>query len=81
MKILDQLPPDGRSGKRYPWREMLDGQPREIQRGEDFSCKLDAMTRQIYAQAERMRLIVEVRVDRDREAIAFQAVRPPRKSV
>lgn len=52
-------------GRKYPWDEWLDGQPRRLVGGEDFTIDPLYMTQAIHATGRRRRITVRTRRDGD----------------
>jgi len=71
-RIIEESPPEWRA-RRYPWQEWLDGKPRVLTRGEDFTVSLVAMQRHFVRMARERGLQGYTRVISPTE-IAVQAV-------
>jgi len=91
-RIIDEFPAEWRR-RRYPWQEWLDGKPRILTLGEDFTVSLVAMQRHFVRTAKERGLQGHTRIISPTE-IAVQAVareiedggtrsvgRPPRETV
>lgn len=64
----------GSNGAKYPWAEWLDGQPRRLVRGEDFTIIPLHMMQSAMAAARRRGIKVTVRLEG--ENVVLQAVLP-----
>jgi hypothetical protein len=73
-RIIDEFPAEWRM-RRYPWQEWLDGQPRILTQGVDFTISLVAMQRHFVRTAKERGLRGYTRVTSPTE-IAVQAVAP-----
>jgi hypothetical protein len=71
-RIIEEFPPEWRA-RRYPWREWLDGKPRVLTQGEDFTVSLIAIQRHFVRMARERGLQGYTRVISPTE-IAVQAV-------
>jgi hypothetical protein len=71
-RIIDEFPAEWRR-RRYPWQEWLDGKPRILARGEDFTVSLVAMQRHFVRTAKERGLQGHTRIISPTE-IAVQAV-------
>ena len=71
-RIIEEFPPEWRA-RRYPWQEWLDGKPRVLTQGEDFTVSLVAMQRHFVRMARERGLQGYTRVISPTE-IAVQAV-------
>jgi hypothetical protein len=63
-EILDGFNFNKNKGKKplYPWAEWTDGQIRQIKQGEDFHCKAQSMSVQIYNKAREKGLTAHVSI-------------------
>jgi len=71
-RIIDEFPAEWRR-RRYPWQEWLDGKPRILTLGEDFTVSLVAMQRHFVRTAKERGLQGHTRIISPTE-IAVQAV-------
>jgi hypothetical protein len=71
-RIIDEFPVEWRR-RRYPWWEWLDGKPRVLTQGEDFTVSLVAMQRHFVRTAKERGLQGHTRIISPTE-IAVQAV-------
>lgn len=69
---LDRFP--AAAASRYPWDELLDGDPWELVSGEDFASKASTVIANARAQAKRRGGTVRTRmlVEGDRTAVVLQ---------
>jgi hypothetical protein len=75
-QILDSFPGDDRADGRvkYPWDVWLDGKPRDLTRGVDFTCSTVSFYRLVHHTARKRGIMVRTFLPRDRDVIAVQAV-------
>ena len=71
-RIIDEFPAEWRR-RRYPWQEWLDGKPRILTLGEDFTVSLVAMQRHFVRTAKQRALQGNTRIISPTE-IAVQAI-------
>jgi hypothetical protein len=71
-RIIEEFPAEWRR-RRYPWHEWLDGQPRVLTQGEDFTISLVAMQRHFVRTAKERGLQGHTRIISSTE-IAVQVV-------
>ena len=50
-------------GNSYPWEEWSDGQTRRVERGVDFTCKVDSFMNALYGWTRRRGLLCHARRD------------------
>jgi hypothetical protein len=71
-RIIEEFPAEWRR-RRYPWQDWLDGKPRVLTQGEDFTVSLVAMQRHFVRTAKERGLQGHTRIISPTE-IAVQAV-------
>jgi len=73
MRKLEAWPPSA-SHSRYPWNQVLDGDPWELIQGEDFDAKPATFIANARAQAKRRGGTVRTRTiaEGDRTAVVLQ---------
>src|SRR4249920_2363245 len=71
-RIIEEFPAEWRR-RRYPWQDWLDGKPRVLTQGEDFTVSLVAMQRHFARTAKERGLQGYTRIISPTE-IAVQAV-------
>ena len=74
--ILKEMPKE--MAKRYPWNEWLDGQPRKLDRGKDFTVSIRSF-RAVAALAGTVRGLKVRAAKLDENTIAIQATKQTKK--
>jgi hypothetical protein len=74
MRKLSEFPARGSVQSRYAWDELLDGDPWELVRGEDFDSKPSTLIASARAQAKRRGGNIRTRIltEDDRETVVLQ---------